>query len=447
MSGGSLNTLTITAIVSLVCSIAISASILVRFAVKYSCGAFNHSSTSFSSFLCSNWLRAFGAFERRAFAFGVLLSLCSILQLVLSITASKSDCTAGGGNTYPILLWLSTVATPVAHLVFVLPSIFECTRAVNETGFSTGLSEASSRRVAVKVLRFLLTFLAFGGFSVALWLPVYVIYMNDASINSTCFWREDSILYYMGKSTSIAACVVLGLLALGIVCGSMAAYIHSAVYKVSSQKAGYRLASYGYLACGLLSIAFMFPETVYRVIYADGDQSVPFSLRLLSMLSNLLHSALLFIVTILSLSLIPSSDLDYGEHPLDTREISAHFSDDDDDDEKSHKYSLSSSSHKQPHFSLTFHAAPRYEDKYLSGIPQFMRFGSRRNSTQHGNRADNHLGDSDEDSALPITAFSTISEMQHGYNYSIDDVDIDYTSTQSSSQERKQKPQHKFTFF
>lgn len=267
MESDGINTLTIVAIVSLICSILLSLSVLTRFAAKYARGSLNHESNSFFEYLRDNWHLIFGAFERRAIGFGILLALCSILQLVLSIDSGKAECVAQSEslNVYPVLLWISTVVSPAAHLIFVLPSIFASTRAVYECEYSL-TPNSSHHPLVMTVLKFSLSFLAFAALVIVLWLPVYILYINDASINGTCFWNQNSILYFMGKSTSIAACTVLGLTILAIVSGIIAAFIHSVVYKVRSRKAGYRLASYSYMICGVISIvSSLYPSSIFQI--------------------------------------------------------------------------------------------------------------------------------------------------------------------------------------
>ncbi|KAK9374770.1 uncharacterized protein V1513DRAFT_445111 [Lipomyces chichibuensis] len=346
-----MNPLTISSVIACVCSVILAFTAVARILVKY----VYSDSVSLLSFVRSKWFLLFGAFERRAIGISVVLLICSILNLIVSSRVGSSECNSemNGSSVLPILLCLESVAIPICHLIFVLPSIVESLRTSPSQYHDSKLQSDmhSDNRLILAILKFAAKFFVFAGTVIVFWLPVYILYANDSSAFGTCFAQSGSMLWYMGsKTASAGSSVAICLIAL-LVSGMTAVFAYSILRRVSARNRGYRVVAYLYLVVGTLCTALTLPELLYRAQREQSDASevVPNLFKYLTIASLPLHALLLCFVTVFAYIFVHSKDLDYRVPAADPRDII---------DEK----------FGEAHFSLSFYASPRYEDKYLSVI-------------------------------------------------------------------------------
>ncbi|KAK9368429.1 hypothetical protein V1509DRAFT_593676 [Lipomyces kononenkoae] len=351
-----LNPLTVSSIISSSCSLILAVIALARILVKY-----GHSeSFSFLAIVRSKWFLLFGALERRAVGLSIVLLTCSILNLIVSSRIGNSECNSDttDSSVLPILLSLESVAIPTCHLVFVLPSILESLSTSSSPYDSRLQSDMHTENHSVlALLQFVAKVFVFAGAVVIFWLPVYILYANDSSAFGTCFVESGSMVWYMGSKTAIAASAVVLCLITLLVSGMTATLAYSFLPRIRARKRGYRTVMYIYVIVGTLCTALTLPELLHRALgqQSTASEAVPAVLRYLTMSSLPLHSLLLCCATILAYIFVQSKELDYDVAAADPRDIITDKFD-------------------QGHFSLSFYASPRYEDKYLSA----MNFGRER---------------------------------------------------------------------
>ncbi|KAK9494999.1 hypothetical protein V1508DRAFT_265284 [Lipomyces doorenjongii] len=342
--------LTISSVIACACSVILALTAVARILVKY----VYSESVSLLAFVRSKWFLLFGAFERRAIGISVVLLTCSILNLIVSSQIGNSECDSemNGSSVLPILLCLESVAIPISHLIFVLPSIFESLRT-SPSQYDSNLQSAmhSDNHLILSVVKFAAKVFVFAGTVILFWLPVYILYANDSSAFGACFVQSGSMLWYMGSKTAIAGSAVAICLITLLVSGMTAVFAYSIVRRVSARKMGYRIVAYLYLVVSTLCTALTLPELLYRACREQSEVSVvvPDLLKYLTIASLPAHALLLCFVTFCAYIFVQSKDLDYRIPAADSRDIF---------DEKL----------DQGHFSLSFYASPRYEDKYLSVI-------------------------------------------------------------------------------
>ncbi|KAK9361050.1 hypothetical protein V1504DRAFT_102816 [Lipomyces starkeyi] len=342
--------LTISSVIACTCSVILAFIAVARILVKY---AYSES-VSLLAFVRSKWFLLFGAFERRAIGISFVLLTCSILNLIVSSRVGNSECNSemNGSSVLPILLCFESVAIPICHLFFVLPSIVESMQTSPSQYDSKLQSDMlSDNHFILAILKFAAKAFVFAGTVILFWLPVYILFANDSSAFGTCFAQSGSMLWYMGSKTAIAGSAVAICLIALLVSGMTAVFAYSIVRRVSARKMGYRAVAYLYLVAGTLSTALTLPELLYRACREQSEASevVPDLLKYLTIASLPLHALLLCFVTLFAYIFVQSKDLDYCIPAADPRNIF---------DEKL----------DQGHFSLSFYASPRYEDKYLSVI-------------------------------------------------------------------------------
>ncbi|KAJ8103158.1 hypothetical protein POJ06DRAFT_64367 [Lipomyces tetrasporus] len=340
-----MNALTISSIIACIGSVLLAVFAVARVLVKHVFSG----SVPLLVFGRSNWVFCFGAIERRVLGLSFALFLCSILNFIVSSRVGNSECDSemARSSVLPILLCLESVAIPMCHLIFVLPSIVESMRTP-ALRFDSKLSDMhSDNRLILSILKFAAKVIVFAGSVILFWLPVYLLYTNDSSAVGTCFAQSGSMLWYMGSKTAIAGSAVAICLIALLVSGMMAVLAYSMLRRTRSRKMGYRLVAYLYVIVATVCTALTLPELVYharREQYSASDE-IPDLLKYLTIASLPAHALLLCLVTILAYLFMPSKELDYGVFAADN--IVDEIPD-------------------QGHFSLSFYASPRYEDKYLS---------------------------------------------------------------------------------
>ncbi|KAK9234471.1 hypothetical protein V1525DRAFT_383328 [Lipomyces kononenkoae] len=343
-----LNPLTIASIIACACLLVLALTATARILVKH----VHSQSFSFVAFGRSKIFLLFGALERRALGISFVLLTCSILNLVVSSRVGNSECNSetADSSVFPILLCLESVAIPICHLVFVLPAILESLRT-SPSPYDSNIQSLmhTDNHLVLEILKFVAKVFVFAGAVVVFWLPVYILYTNDSSAFGTCFAQSGSMVWYMGSKTAIAASAVTLCLITLLISGMTATFAYSFLPKVRARKRGFRIVMYIYVLVGTLSTALTVPELLYRALgqQSAASEVVPAVFKYLTMASLPVHSLLLCCATVFAYIFVQSKELDYGTPAAGPHDIIIE------------KYD-------QGHFSLSFYASPRYEDKYLS---------------------------------------------------------------------------------
>ncbi|KAK9325620.1 hypothetical protein V1517DRAFT_350422 [Lipomyces orientalis] len=370
-----MNALSISSIISCTSSVLLAVIAVARVLVKHVFSG----SASLLIFGRSNWVICLGAIERRVLGLSFVLCLCSILNLTVSSRVGNSECDSemARSSVLPILMCLESVVIPMCHLIFVLPSIVESMRTP-ALQFDSKLSDLHSDNLLIlSILKFAAKVIVFAGSVILFWLPVYLLYTNDSSAVGTCFAQSGSMLWYMGSKTAIAGSTVAICLIALLASGMTAMLAYSMLRRTRSRNKGYRLVAYLYVIVGTVCTALTLPELIYRARreqYSSADE-VPDLLKYLAIASLPAHALLLCLVTLLAYLFMPSKELDYGVVAADN---------------------IVDAKPDQGHFSLSFYASPRYEDKYLS----VMNPGALQDRIVP------------EGMKIPLTATSTASSLQ-----------------------------------
>ncbi|KAK9481174.1 hypothetical protein V1514DRAFT_652 [Lipomyces japonicus] len=347
-----MNLLSVASIIALVCSLFLPILVVGRFFAHYFSGSHN---PSFKSFCNSKGPILFGAFERRVLGLSFAQCLCAILNLIVSSALGQVECNDEmyGTSVLPILLWLETVGLPVCHLVFFVPSIVESFHHATQSRFVGSAShhhDDDPDHVNIKqLLLFAAKLLLFLGITAVAWLPVFILYINDSTVSTSCFSPSNSLIWYMESSIAIAGSTVMCLLIALLILSSFGSYGYIRMHRLSNRNAGYIFAAYAFIAVAVIFTALCLPELLYRAVNLNNDTRlpVPTSFKLVTIIALPLHCFLLCIVTGLAFMFIAPSELAFNVRITDANnDIDA----------------------RQGRFSLSFYASPRYEDRYASGV-------------------------------------------------------------------------------
>ncbi|KAK9463102.1 uncharacterized protein V1516DRAFT_684479 [Lipomyces oligophaga] len=443
MVQSAINSLSIASIIGIVLSVILIITVFARFTAHSSSDTDRHYDrlAKFRYYLI-------GQFERRALGLAFLCVLSNVLNLIIAVRGSENECEVqlNGTSVFPSLSWLAFIMVPVSYVHFIIPSIVACTSAQAATGRKTekeldlpfhrqdlpeNYPEINIQHKTARArLVFILRLLAYASTLVVFWLPVYLIYTNDWTAYSSCFTKSGSAMFYMGSATAIAGSVLLlGLLG-AIACGFMYAVGHaSVVANARDVFRGYRGASCAYLGAGFIYVGLVTPEILYRATLGANAQqiTVPRALQSLTVVAMPIHVFLLCVITFSVFIFVQSEKLNFCADDdnklwyMDTTHDSTSGSvlNDRADEHQDKIQSTSSPSSpekksKLPYFSMTFHASPRYEDKYVSGVSAAARHdrfsrtsllmrGLRWSTSRSGSRADLQKVPTDEPLPSPST--------------------------------------------
>ncbi|KAK9451282.1 uncharacterized protein V1518DRAFT_408142 [Limtongia smithiae] len=367
----------------------------------------------------------FSALERRVTALATACLLASVLDLVIASPVGARGCSTESTTTeneevLPLLRWLVVVALPLLHIVFILPSLFTTARTSSSSSSSAAtVHDAQERRhtISLRVLGFVVAeLLSFAAGAMACWLPFYFVYTGDYTLVGTCFasghvWSVD---WYMDRRVATACSVILVILLLTLFIGLCVAVIYEYLTGSSAQKKkGFRGACYAYLAIALVATTCNLPEPLYRSVNIPAHPSsaitsivIPSAYRYLSIVALPLHAGLLLIVTLTTFILVEPRALALHACPFspgvmrEDSDADATDTDDNDDDDENTLHAP---------ISLSFYAAPRYEDKYLSILaPSKSQVVPSPPAGIYSSAQHNASGEK----LAPLTAASTFNEMR-----------------------------------